>query len=71
MAGPILSKEEEAELAPSNKKVKDVSHAGFEDHMREGLTSFPLNSGVARHPLSFRDKWGRFDAFRGFRRKLT
>ncbi|XP_030924751.1 uncharacterized protein LOC115951739 [Quercus lobata] len=56
MAGPILSREEEAELARSNKKVKNVSHAGFEDHMREGLTSFPLNSGVARHPLSFRDK---------------
>ncbi|XP_050242502.1 uncharacterized protein LOC126691511 [Quercus robur] len=55
MAG-ILSREEEAELACSNKKVKDISHADFEGQVREGLTSFPSNPGIARHPLSFRDK---------------
>ena len=55
MAG-ILSREEEAELAHSNKKVKDVSHTDFEGQVREGLTSFPSNPGIARHPLSFRDK---------------
>ena len=52
----ILSREEEVELACSNKKVKDVSHTNFEGHVREGLTSFPLSPGIARHPLSFRDK---------------
>ena len=36
MSAPILFREEEAELARSNKKVTDVSHADFEGHMREG-----------------------------------
>ena len=36
MSAPILSREEEVELARSNKKVTDVSHADFEGHMREG-----------------------------------
>ena len=36
MSAPILSREEEAELACSNKKVTDVSHTNFEGHMREG-----------------------------------
>ena len=56
MSAPILSREEEVELAHSNKKVKDVSHADFEGHIREGQTSFPLSPRNARHPLSFRDK---------------
>ena len=56
MSAPILSREEEVELAHSNKKVKDVSHVDFEGHIREGQTSFPLSPRNARHPLSFRDK---------------
>nr|POF22445.1 uncharacterized protein CFP56_49769 [Quercus suber] len=56
MSAPTLSREEEAELTRSIKKVKDVSHGEFESHMREGINSFPSSPGITRHPLSFRDK---------------
>lgn len=53
---PFLSREEEAELARSNKKVKDVRHAEFDGHMREDQSFCSLSQGSARHPLSFKDK---------------
>lgn len=53
---PFLSREDEAELAHSNKKVKDVCHLEFDGHMNEGQSSCPLSQGSFRHPLSFRDK---------------
>nr|POE69940.1 uncharacterized protein CFP56_57744 [Quercus suber] len=56
MSAPFLSREEEAELAWSNKKVKDISHADFDSQMNEGQASFSPRQGVTRHPLSFRDK---------------
>nr|POF08977.1 hypothetical protein CFP56_14921 [Quercus suber] len=56
MSAPFLSREEEAELARSNKKVKDIRHAGFDCNMREDQSSYPLSQGSVSHPLSFRDK---------------
>lgn len=46
-------REEEAELARSNKKVKNVSHVDFDRHMNAGHSA---SSSVTRHPLSFKDK---------------
>jgi len=56
MGATVLSREEEAELACNNKKVKDVRHAEFDGNMREDQSTFPLSQGSVRHPLSFRDK---------------
>ena len=53
MSEHFLSCEEEAELARSNKKVKDVSYVNFDSHMIEGLLA---SNSANRHPLSFKDK---------------
>ena len=53
-----LSREEEAELTRSNKKVKDVRHAGFVEE--QGSSTGSLEAGKAftfcTPPLSFKDK---------------
>lgn len=51
-----LSREEEVELAWSNKKVKDLHHTKFNDGSSEG--SLPRNSQNAwsRSNISFKDK---------------
>ena len=53
MSDRFLSCEEEAELARSNKKVKNVSHADYNGHMNAGHS---VISSVTRHRLSFKDK---------------
>nr|POE97730.1 hypothetical protein CFP56_75456 [Quercus suber] len=51
-----LSREEEVELARSNKKVKDISHAEFNEGTGEG--SPPRNNHLHGNQsnVSFRDK---------------
>lgn len=50
-----LSKEEEAELASSNKKVKDAYHASFSDRLNEGeVVGFKEKLSSAK--LSFKEK---------------
>lgn len=54
----FLSREEEAELARSNKKVKDVHHAGFSQGpgARSPSPSPPPPTGSLARPTSFKDK---------------
>ena len=56
MSDPFLSREEEAELVRSNKKVKNVSHAEFDGHMNEDQATFAGMRSITRHPLSFKDR---------------
>lgn len=56
MSDLFLSREEEAELVRSNKKVKNVSHAEFDGHMNEDQASFAGMRSITRHPLSFKDR---------------
>jgi len=53
---PSLSREEQEQLIRSNKKVKDVSHAGYQ----EGQDSFPSSPSHGyspwNHATSFKDK---------------
>ena len=53
---PSLSREEQEELIRSNKKVKDVNHAGY----HEGRDSFPSSPSHGYSPwnraTSFKDK---------------
>ena len=56
MSANFLSREEESELAHSNKKVKDVHHANFDRHMNDGHSPFSPRQSAGRHLLSFGDK---------------
>ena len=53
-----LSREEEAELVRSNKKVKDVRHARFMEEQGSGSGSLEAGKAFTFHtsPLSFKDK---------------
>ena len=51
-----LSSEEEAELARSNKKVKDIHHANFMEDNANREKEFSWGKGHANHQLSFKDK---------------
>ena len=51
-----LSREEQEELLHSKKKVKDISHAGFQEGL-DSATSSPRNDGnVWSRTTSFKDK---------------
>lgn len=52
----LLSREEEAELARSNKKVKDFHHAEFNNGSREGSPSFDFHNNETSSGASFKDK---------------
>lgn len=52
----LLSREEEAELARSNKKVKDFHHAEFNNGSREGSPSLGFHSNETSSRASFKDK---------------
>nr|POE99726.1 hypothetical protein CFP56_36069 [Quercus suber] len=51
-----LSQEEQEELARTNKKVKDVSHAGFSEGQYSGASSPSHNVGPWNHSVSFKEK---------------
>ena len=51
-----LSREEEAELARSNKKVKDLHHAEFNVHPRESSPSPGLHNSQSFARASFKEK---------------
>ena len=51
-----LSREEEAELARSNKKVKDSHHADFNDGPNDGSPSRNIHNHWNKANASFRDK---------------
>ena len=51
-----LSLEEQAELARSNKKVKNVNHAGFCEGQSSGSPSPSFAEGQGSQNASFRDK---------------
>lgn len=52
----MLSREEEAELARTNKKVKDIHHAEFNDDSREGSPSLGYSNAESTPRDSFKDK---------------
>ena len=52
----MLSREEEAELARSNKKVKDSRHAEFNEGPSEGSPSRNNHNHWSKENASFRDK---------------
>ena len=52
----LLSREEEAELARSNKKVKDIHHADFNNGSREGSPSPVSHNTESSFGGSFKDK---------------
>lgn len=55
-SSPFLSREEEAELARSNKKVKDVHHASFNEDQGHSL-GFPfVGNGQVPLKVSFKEK---------------
>ena len=56
MSDHLLSREEEAELVRSNKKVKNVGHAEFDGQMNEDQAFLPGMRNITRHPLSFKDR---------------
>nr|POE67894.1 hypothetical protein CFP56_72229 [Quercus suber] len=56
MTPQTLSREEEAELARSNKKVKDISHAEFNEGTSEGSPSWNNYKHGNQSNVSFRDK---------------
>ena len=51
-----LSREEQEELVRSNKKVKDVNHAGYREGPGSGSSSPKLGGGSWSGATSFRDK---------------
>ena len=51
-----LSREEQEELARSNKKVKDVSYAGFQGGLDSGSSSPSYGQGSWSRAISFKDK---------------
>nr|XP_023881747.1 uncharacterized protein LOC111994121 [Quercus suber]POE73883.1 uncharacterized protein CFP56_42300 [Quercus suber] len=51
-----LSKEEEAELASSNKKVKDIHHSGFNEGPRESSSSPVFQNSESFNRASFKEK---------------
>ena len=51
-----LSREEQEELARSNKKVKDVKHAGFREEMGSGPSSPTHGQGPWNGSATFRDR---------------
>lgn len=55
-SSPFLSREEETELARSNKKVKDANHANFNND--QGYTPSPLLLGNGKNSfkISFKEK---------------
>lgn len=53
----LLSREEEAELARSNKKVKDIHHAEFNDGSRECSPSLGFHNTETSSGVSFKDKF--------------
>ena len=52
----VLSREEEAEISRSKKKVKDVHHAGFNDGTNEGCSSRGHQTAWGSPKKSFKDK---------------
>nr|POE75443.1 hypothetical protein CFP56_50698 [Quercus suber] len=52
----LLSREEEAELARSNKKVKDIHHADFNNESRKGSPSPDSHNAEAFFGGSFKEK---------------
>ena len=52
----FLSREEEVELARSNKKVKDVHHTGFSTSQRESQLHQYRNTFSLGNGSSFKDK---------------
>ena len=52
----MLSREEEAELAQSNKKVKDINHAEFNDGSRASSPSSGNQVPEFSIKTSFKDK---------------
>nr|POF07918.1 hypothetical protein CFP56_27497 [Quercus suber] len=56
MQSRTLSREEEAELAPSNKKVKDFNHAGFNGDSRATSPSLGNQDWGSNTKPSFKDK---------------
>ena len=52
----LLSREEEAELARSNKKVKDIHHADFNNDIREEPCPFRDTDRSSQGRKSFKDK---------------
>ena len=55
-SSPSLSREEQEELARSNKKVKNVSHAGFSDSSDSRPSSPTLLQGMWSGTISFKVK---------------
>ncbi|KAK9996644.1 hypothetical protein SO802_021330 [Lithocarpus litseifolius] len=53
---PFLSREEEAELARSNKKVKDVHHANFNGDQGFSSSNLLLENGQVSPAVSFKEK---------------
>ena len=51
-----LSREEQEELLRSKKKVKDVSHAGFQEGLDSAASSPRNDGGFWSKPASFKDK---------------
>ena len=54
-SSPSLSREEQDELAHSNKKVKNVNHAGFSDSSDSRPSSPTQPQGMWSRTMSFRD----------------
>ena len=52
----MLSREEEAELAQSNKKVKDINHAEFNGGSRASSPSLDNQATGPNAKPSFKDK---------------
>nr|POE45444.1 hypothetical protein CFP56_20116 [Quercus suber] len=52
----MLSREEEAELARSNKKVKDIHHSGFNEGPRESSPSPVFQNSESFNRASFKEK---------------
>lgn len=51
-----LSREEQDEIVRSEKKIKNVSHAGFQDGMDSVASSPRTNGGTWNWEASFKDK---------------
>ena len=54
-SSPFLSREEEAELARSNKKAKDVHHASFDEDQGHSLGSPFVGNGQVPLKISFKE----------------
>ena len=55
-SSPFLSREEEAKLARSNKKVKDVHHANFNEDQGQSSAALFLENGQGSSSTFFKDK---------------